>query len=78
MEDTAHHLLRLLLKQGGMTVRDLASDLDLSQTATRQHVERLLAAGLVSAAPAPHQATQGRPSTAYVLTPKGHEEFPQA
>lgn len=78
MEDTAHHLLRLLIKHGGMTVRDLASDLHLSLTATRQHVERLLAAGLVAAAPAPHQAAQGRPSTVYVVTPKGDQEFPQA
>lgn len=75
-DDTVHQLLRLLLKHGGMTVRDLALHLHLSLTATRQHVERLQAAGLVVAGSVHHHV--GRPSTVYVLTPKAYEEFPQA
>ncbi len=76
MEDTTHQLLRLLLKHGGMTVGDLAAELHLSQTAIRQHVERLLAAGLIAPGAAHHG--RGRPSTIYVLTPKAYEEFPDA
>lgn len=76
MEDTTHQLLRLVLKHGGMTVRDLAAELHLSQTAIRQHVERLLAQGLVAPGAAHHH--RGRPSTIYILTPKAYEEFPDA
>lgn len=76
MEDTTHQLLRLLLKHGGMTVRDLAAELHLSQSAIRQHVERLLAAGLLAPGAVHHH--RGRPGTIYILTPKAYEEFPDA
>lgn len=65
--DTAvGRVLDVLLRQGSMTVKDIQDALDMSSTAIRQHLTRLLGEGLVTS----HEERRGvgRPVKVYTLT----------
>lgn len=69
-------LLQLLLKRkGGMTVDELATQLDITRNAVRQHLAALSGDGLV--ATGARRPSGGRPQQLYVLTERGREAFPR-
>ena len=69
-------LLHLLLKhKGGMTVDELAAQLDITRNAVRQHLAALGNDGLV--APGASRPSGGRPQQLYVLSERGKEAFPR-
>lgn len=70
------HLLKLLLEtKHGLTVYDLARQLNISRNAVRQHLTALELDGLVTKGVT--HPTGGRPEQLYVLTAKGQEIFPR-
>jgi predicted ArsR family transcriptional regulator len=69
-------LLKLLLRhKDGLTVDELARQLDVTRNAVRQHLAALDSAGLVASGAT--KATGGRPTQLYVLSQKGRELFPR-
>lgn len=72
---TRGQLLKLLKHRGGLTVGELADDLDMTSMGVRQHLNTLERDGLVT-----HEREQrgmGRPSYVYSLTDAGDELFPR-
>lgn len=65
----------LLLSQAGMTVDELASDLNISRNAVTQHLSSMEGYGLVHGTV--QSSTGGRPSKRYTLTFAGKEIFPK-
>ena len=63
-------LMDLLRKRGAMTVAELAEAMEVTQTAVRQRLSRLLANNLVERRVV--RAGRGRPSHRYRLTDKGN------
>lgn len=77
---TREALSRLLLEGGSATAASLSAQLRISATATRRHLDSLIAEGRVVARE-PHvtgQRTRGRPAKVYALTETGREKFPHA
>jgi predicted ArsR family transcriptional regulator len=73
---TQQVLMRELLRnKDGLTVEALATILDVSRNAVRQHLTSLERDGLV--AKGRTQASGGRPEQLYVLTHAGEERFPR-
>jgi predicted ArsR family transcriptional regulator len=69
-------LLQLLLKnKGGLTVYELAEQLEITRTAVRQHVTALQNEELLI--PGASRASGGRPEQLYLLSDKGKELFPR-
>jgi predicted ArsR family transcriptional regulator len=69
-------LLRLLSREkGGIAVDTLATQLNISRNAVRQHVTSLERDGVVVKGRI--QASGGRPEQLYVLTEQGQEAFPR-
>lgn len=69
-------LLKLLLRQKhGLTVDELGTQLQITRNAVRQHLAALQGDGLVESGAV--QATAGRPTQLYVLSPKGQALFPR-
>jgi predicted ArsR family transcriptional regulator len=69
-------LLKLLLRhKNGLTVDELATQLQVTRNAIRQHLAALDSAGLVASGAT--KATGGRPTQLYVLSQKGKELFPR-
>ncbi len=62
-------VLDLLRTNQGMTVQDLTSTLDVTATAVRQRLDRLVEANLIQRVK--KSAGRGRPSYCYELTPTG-------
>ncbi len=65
-------LVELLRKHETMTVTDLASGLEVTATAVRQRLTRLMAQGFVERSST--KAGRGRPSHYYALTGKGRRK----
>jgi predicted ArsR family transcriptional regulator len=65
-------LVELLRKQGTMAVADLASALEVTATAIRQRLTRLMAQGYIERTAT--RAGRGRPSHSYALTGKGRRK----
>ncbi|MHB8970402.1 MAG: helix-turn-helix transcriptional regulator [Pirellulaceae bacterium] len=65
-------LVDLLRKHGTMTVTDLAAALEVTATAIRQRLTRLMAQGFVDRSAT--KAGRGRPSHSYSLTGKGRRK----
>ena len=63
-------ILDLLRKQNGMSVTDFQEALDVTATAVRQRLTRLMAQGYVRRE-AIESSGRGRPSHRYHLTPQG-------
>ncbi len=75
MISTKTELLALLKRNGGRSVRELASALELAPVTVRQHLTHLERDGLVVAE---RQAgSNGRPANIYRLTARGHAAFPR-
>jgi predicted ArsR family transcriptional regulator len=73
---TQQTLLHLLSRdKGGLAVDTLATRLNISRNAVRQHLTSLERDGVV--AKGPIQASGGRPEQLYVLTERGAEAFPR-
>lgn len=69
-------LLKLLLKsKGGLTVVELAAQLNITRNAVRQHVVALENEGLLTHGES--RPSGGRPEQLYVLTEAGKELFPR-
>jgi predicted ArsR family transcriptional regulator len=69
-------MLRLLSREkGGLAVDTLASQLNISRNAVRQHLTSLERDGVV--AKGGIQASGGRPEQLYVLSERGQEAFPR-
>jgi predicted ArsR family transcriptional regulator len=69
-------LLRLLLrKKSGLSIEQLASALEITRTAVRQHLAALTRDGLVATGAI--QPSGGRPQQLYVLAAAGRELFPR-
>jgi len=56
------------------TVAELAEEMELSEGAVRRHLQALMADGLIEAQTVRREGP-GRPSSRYVLTPRGHRLF---
>lgn len=65
----------LLLSQAGMTVDELATELNISRNAVTQHLSSLEGCGFVYGTV--QSSTGGRPSKLYALTFSGKETFPK-
>lgn len=65
-------ILDLLRKQDTMTVAELASCLDVTATAVRQRLSRLLGQGFIERTTT--KASRGRPSHSYWLTDRGRRK----
>jgi predicted ArsR family transcriptional regulator len=69
-------LLKLLLKhKGGLTVDEIATALDITRNAVRQHLAALTNDGLLTQGAT--RPSGGRPEQLYVLTDAGKELFPR-
>lgn len=75
LSDAKRTLVDILKRRGPTTASDLASALDMTDVAVRQHLQALEAAGLVRAEKDPPQG-RGRPSMRWVLTESTRELFP--
>ena len=69
-------LLLLLRKQPGVTVAQLAREMEISGMGVRRHLAALAADGLVEQTPCT-QAGRGRPPAGWRLTASGREMFPR-
>jgi DeoR family transcriptional regulator, suf operon transcriptional repressor len=65
-------ILDLLRKSGGMSIVGLARAMNVTATAVRQRLARLMAQGLIEREVA--RAARGRPSHQYLLTEKGRRQ----
>lgn len=65
-------ILDLLRKQDAMTVAEMATSLDVTATAVRQRLSRLLGQGFIERAAT--KASRGRPSHSYWLTDRGRRK----
>ncbi|MNJ28072.1 hypothetical protein D3C81_703790 [compost metagenome] len=74
---TAERILFLLKTRGALKTTDLASLLQISFEAARQHVQKLQAAQLISGISAPANGA-GRPSQKWLLTETAQRRFPDA
>ncbi len=72
---TRDRVLRTISEHGPVTTAVLASDLGLTPTAVRRHLDNLAADGLVEAREAAGPRGRGRPAKAYVLTDTGHRSL---
>lgn len=68
-------LEKLLFKKTGLTIDDLAKELNISRNAVQQHTSALEKGGYVEKGEL--NATGGRPSQVYVLSGKGIDLFPK-
>jgi len=73
---TRHKLLLLLRKNPGVTVTELAAELDLTGMGVRRHLDVLEADGLVETTECARGA-RGRPATGWRLSTTGLELFPR-
>lgn len=73
---TRRKLLLLLRKNPGVTVTELAAELDLTGMGVRRHVDALEADGLIEPVECTRQA-RGRPATGWRLSAAGLELFPR-
>jgi predicted ArsR family transcriptional regulator len=71
---TADRIMFQLKTRGPAPIRDLAARLGITRQATRDHLEKLAAAGLTEHATAPGGV--GRPRQTWSLTAQGHARFP--
>lgn len=67
----------LLLSKSGLSIDELATQLDISRNATKQHLVTLEQAQLVQTDHLNLNVTGGRPSRNYQLTEKGIHHFPK-
>lgn len=65
----------LLDHQNGATVEELASHLEITKTAAKEHINKLDSLGLITYQDAKGQV--GRPRRSYLLSKEGHESFPR-
>jgi predicted ArsR family transcriptional regulator len=65
----------LLRNMEGLGIDEFVTKLGITRTAVRQHLTGLERDGLVERGPL--RPTAGRPSRAFVLTPRGRERFPR-
>ncbi len=73
-DNSDHAVLDLLRRSdGGMRIVDLANSMEVTATAIRQRLGRLMAAGFVQRSSA-SVAGRGRPSHRYQLTETGHRQ----
>lgn len=75
LSDAKRRILDLLKTHGPLTAANLASDLEVTSVAARQHLTALEADGLVRQEQAP-AAGRGRPSLLWSLTAAAHRLFP--
>jgi predicted ArsR family transcriptional regulator len=73
---TRRDLLLLLRKQPGITVTELARQLDLTGMGVRRHLDALAAEGLADTV-VPARRGRGRPAAGWRLTAAGLELFPR-
>jgi predicted ArsR family transcriptional regulator len=71
-------ILYLLKIQGGMTIPEMARELNVTREAVRIQIRTLSSMGWVSARDlTPSSGKRGRPATIFTLTPKGDNFFPK-
>jgi DeoR family transcriptional regulator, suf operon transcriptional repressor len=76
LPSTRRSLLVRLKKRGEGDARDLAADLGITVSAVRQHLDRMVDAGLVARRRAPQG--RGRPPVRYSLASAGEALFPRS
>lgn len=72
---TRERISDLLLRNGDMTVSELAIELGLAPTGVRRHLDAMQADGLVTEKSI-EAGRRGRPARRFTLTDEGREEFP--
>jgi predicted ArsR family transcriptional regulator len=78
-QNTRFRLVNLLKRTQGLTVQELADQLDMSYMGVKESCQDLERRGLVDARREPKpEGTTGRPRLVYRLTPRAHELFPVA
>jgi predicted ArsR family transcriptional regulator len=73
---TKRRIVDQLKRRGPVAAGDLARDLDVTPTAVRQHLDALVATGLVETADIESSGRRGRPATTWRLTALAAELFP--
>jgi predicted ArsR family transcriptional regulator len=76
VQSTAEHMLLELKTRGPAKTGDLAARIGITRQATRDHLDKLAAEGLVAHETSP--AGVGRPRLTWSLTAKGHGRFPDS
>jgi predicted ArsR family transcriptional regulator len=74
--ETKRGIVDHLKRRGPLTAGDLAADLDVTPTAVRQHLDTLVANGLVEVGETEPSGRRGRPATTWRLTALAAELFP--
>lgn len=74
---TADRILFMLKTRGPLKTTELATLLEVTFEATRQHIQKLQASALITGISAPTSGA-GRPSLRWALTDSGHGKFPDA
>lgn len=74
--ETKRRIVDQLKRRGPLTAGHLAADLDVTSTAVRQHLDALVANGLVEAGDTEASGRRGRPATTWRLTALAAELFP--
>jgi predicted ArsR family transcriptional regulator len=78
-QNTRFRLVNLLKRSQGLSVQEIADELDMSYMGVKESCQDLEKRGLVDARREPKpEGTTGRPRMVYRLTPKAHELFPAA
>lgn len=74
MKSTRDRILRILLKNPGSAINDLARAVDINPISVRHHLSNLQIEGLIKSQEERHGV--GRPRLIYSLTEQGMEKFP--
>lgn len=75
-QSTRERIIHILRVQGPQAAADMAQALGITPTAVRQHLERLVAEGLVEVSDL--RRGHGRPRQVFALTPQADRFFPQS
>ncbi len=75
LESTRRQIVDLLRRQGGMTAKELASELAITAVGIRRHLANLEQEGLAHATLV--RQKMGRPTYVYALTDAAHDLFPK-
>ncbi len=75
VESTRRQIVDLLRRQGGMTAKELASELAITAVGIRRHLANLEQEGLAHATLV--RQKMGRPTYVYALTDAAHDLFPK-
>lgn len=76
MQPTRYRIMEIMKEQGGVTVADLARQLDMAPVSVRHHLDVLQGENLIWTPRVRRRGTVGRPQQIYALTEAANAHFP--